>query len=240
MDIFGRFVRDPSCLVAIDAADGGTWRSSFRPGFIYPASPSGSGSFEERTGLIAKTNIKTSNGYFESNNTSIPARIETPLDLRGCVSSYTSVVRFTAATLTSANQKQELTGQCPSITTGAYRPICSLAYAYNGTNGLLQLSQEIAGLRVAMTRSVPQLAGMHVVAGLISLSATQTRMSIYLDGVQLGTATAYAGLPTGISSSTGFSINDNRNGELTNFFGKFHNALLFDRVLSSGEIQLLR
>lgn len=37
MDIFGRFARDPSCLVALDAADGGSWRSPFRPGLVYPA-----------------------------------------------------------------------------------------------------------------------------------------------------------------------------------------------------------
>ncbi len=30
MDIFSRFARDPACLLAIDAADGGTWRSPFR------------------------------------------------------------------------------------------------------------------------------------------------------------------------------------------------------------------
>lgn len=37
MDIFGRFARSPDCLVAIDAADGGTWRSPFRPGVVYPS-----------------------------------------------------------------------------------------------------------------------------------------------------------------------------------------------------------
>ncbi|MGE4563374.1 MAG: hypothetical protein AB7F32_00760 [Victivallaceae bacterium] len=37
MDIFRRFARSPDCLVAIDAADGGTWRSPFRPGVVYPS-----------------------------------------------------------------------------------------------------------------------------------------------------------------------------------------------------------
>lgn len=37
MDIFGRFARDPSCLAAINAADGGSWRSPFRPGVVYPS-----------------------------------------------------------------------------------------------------------------------------------------------------------------------------------------------------------
>ncbi|MGE4564480.1 MAG: hypothetical protein AB7F32_06400, partial [Victivallaceae bacterium] len=38
MDIFGRFARDPACLAALDSVNGGTWRSSFRPGLVYSSS----------------------------------------------------------------------------------------------------------------------------------------------------------------------------------------------------------
>ena len=51
----------------------------------------------ERVRLITKTNIRTDRGAFEAADETQPARVDTALDLRGKVSSYTVVVDFEAA-----------------------------------------------------------------------------------------------------------------------------------------------
>lgn len=243
MDIFGRFARDPACLVAIDAADGGRWRSQFRPGVAYPSSPSGTGSFEEQTGLLKKTNIKTSNGYFEPENLSIAARIDTPLDLRGRVSSYTSVVRFQPPGVFSSNsQKQELAGQGSAV--GSNVAICALCYVRDSGEYKFQLSHEMSGGRRLLTVSPGyplDPTRTYTAVALIQVGTGQTTMSIYLDGILLkSSVTAEVPLGTASAQFTNFAINDNRLGAWSNFFGKFHNLLLFDRALKSSELQLLR
>lgn len=194
----------------------------------------------ERVRLITKTNVRTDRGAFEAADETQPARVDTALDLRGKVSSYTVVVDFDAANFGGLNsQKQELAGQGPSISSGNYNPICSLAYG-GFPGGVLQLSQEINGLRVPMTRNIPILSGRHVAAATVEVNpaANNTTLSVYLDGVRVLTPGVYAGIPTGISTWTNFAINDNRSGAMTNQFGKIHSCLLFDRALSAEEIAL--
>ena len=56
----------------------------------------------ERVRLITKTNIRTDRGYFEQANTTVNSYVNTALDLRGRVSSYTVFVDFYPAVFPSA------------------------------------------------------------------------------------------------------------------------------------------
>lgn len=193
----------------------------------------------ERVRLITKTNVRTDRGAFEAADETQPARVDTALDLRGKVSSYTVIVDFEAASLVGG-QAQQLAGQGPSVS--GKTPIASLGYFISG-DGIpqLQLTHELNGNRYAFPVALPAaLTGRHVACGTIAVGVSNTSFSLFLDAALLGTASP--GLkPTGVAYSTytNYAINDNRDGTWLNYFGKIHSCLLFDRALSAAEIAAL-
>lgn len=93
MSALSQIAKDPSCLLAVDALQGGRWLSILKPEGVQPAAPSGEGTWEERTRLLTKTNVRTDRGVFEAADDSQIAGIVTPLDFRGNTTSKTFIAR---------------------------------------------------------------------------------------------------------------------------------------------------
>lgn len=191
----------------------------------------------ERVRLITKTNVRTDRGAFEAANETQPARVETALDLRGKVSSYTVVVDFEAITPDGTQSKMELAGQGASVAAG-FPSICALAQS--GTAGNIQLSQEINGIRKIVYKAPINQLGRHVAVGVVDVGNSSTRLAVYYDGDLLVEDT-FDGIPAGTcdSRATNYALFDNRNGAYTMHYGKIYSALLFDRALSAAEIAAL-
>lgn len=93
MSALSQIAKDPSCLLAVDALQGGRWLSILKQEGVQPAAPSGSGTWEERTGLLAFTNITAGGGVFRAADDVNHAGISTQLDFRGNTTSKTFIVR---------------------------------------------------------------------------------------------------------------------------------------------------
>lgn len=168
----------------------------------------------ERVRLITKTNVRTDRGAFEAADETQSARVDTALDLRGKVSSYTVVVDFEAAAFpetTTTECHQELAGQGGALIGSGTPPICSIGYylASSG-NARLQLSQEVAGGRHVVNATLTgRLSGRHICCGVVEVDPASplTASTLYLDGVEIGNASIYA-VPTGNAAVTAtcFSI----------------------------------
>ena len=202
----------------------------------------------ERVRLITKTNVRTDRGAFEAADETQPARVDTALDLRRKVSSYTVVVDFEAAefpeTITMECH-QELAGQGGALIGSGTPPICSIGY-YLASSGSarLQLSQEVAGGRHVVNATLTgRLSGRHICCGVVEVdpAAPLTASTLYLDGVRIGNASIYA-VPTGNAAvnATCFSIAGHSfTGGWASYTGKVYSGLLFDRALSAAEIAAL-
>ena len=190
----------------------------------------------ERVRLITKTNVRTDRGAFEAADETQPARVDTALDLRGKVSSYTVVVDFEAIAPDGTQSKMELAGQGASVTN--YPSICALAQS--GATGNIQLSQEINGIRKIVYKAPDNQLGRHVAVGVVDVGNSSTRLAVYYDGDLLAEDTIN-GLPTGTCDprAVNWAIFDNRNGFNNMRYGKIYSALLFDRALSAAEIAAL-
>ena len=198
--------------------------------------------------LITKTNVRTDRGAFEAADETQPARVDTALDLRRKVSSYTVVVDFEAAefpeTITMECH-QELAGQGGALIGSSYPPICSIGY-YLASSGSarLQLSQEVAGGRHVVNATLTgRLSGRHICCGVVEVDPASplTASTLYLDGVRIGNASIYA-VPTGNAAvnATCFSIAGHSfTGGWASYTGKVYSGLLFDRALSAAEIAAL-
>ena len=202
----------------------------------------------ERVRLITKTNVRTDRGAFEAADETQPARVDTALDLRGKVSSYTVVVDFEAAEFpetTTVECHQELAGQGGALIGSSYPPICSIGY-YLASSGSarLQLSQEVAGGRHVVNATLTgRLSGRHICCGVVEVDPASplTASTLYLDGVRIGNASIYA-VPTGNAAvnATCFSIAGHSfTGGWAPYTGKVYSGLLFDRALSAAEIAAL-
>ncbi len=202
----------------------------------------------ERVRLITKTNVRTDRGAFEAADETQPARVDTALDLRGKVSSYTVVVDFEAAEFpetTTMECHQELAGQGGALIGSGTPPICSIGY-YLASSGSarLQLSQEVAGGRHVVNATLTgRLSGRHICCGVVEVdpAAPLTASTLYLDGVRIGNASIYA-VPTGNAavSARCFSIAGHSfTGGWASYTGKVYSCLLFDRALSAAEIAAL-
>ena len=202
----------------------------------------------ERVRLITKTNVRTDRGAFEAADETQPARVDTALDLRRKVSSYTVVVDFEAAefpeTITMECH-QELAGQGGALIGSGTPPICSIGY-YLASSGSarLQLSQEVAGGRHVVNATLTgRLSGRHICCGVVEVDPASplTASTLYLDGVRIGNASIYA-VPTGNAAvnATCFSIAGHSfTGGWASYTGKVYSGLLFDRALSAAEIAAL-
>ena len=200
----------------------------------------------ERVRLITKTNVRTNRGAFEAADEMKPARVDTALDLRGKVSSYTLFVEFDAAALENESDnycKQELAGQ------GASKGSIPSPLAVNYNKQLnvdtleyrLEVSVDIAGARHLSEAILPgHLAGRNSVVAVVELMDDKTRLSIYHCGVLLKSEIV-DGIPKmdGYACPDSFALMDNRNGLWSNYYGKIHSCLLFDRALSAAEIAAL-
>lgn len=200
----------------------------------------------ERVRLITKTNVRTNRGAFEAADETRPARVDTALDLRGKISDYTLFVEFDAAALENESVnycKQELAGQ------GASKGSIPSPLAVNYNKQLnvdtleyrLEVSVEIAGARHRSEAILPgHLAGRNSVVAVVELMDDKTRLSIYHCGVLLKSEIV-DGIPKmdGYACPDSFALMDNRNGLWSNYYGKIHSCLLFDRALSAAEIAAL-
>lgn len=200
----------------------------------------------ERVRLITKTNVRTNRGAFEAADETATARVDTALDLRGKVSSYTLFVEFDAAALENESDnycKQELAGQ------GASKGSIPSPLAVNYNKQLnvdtleyrLEVSVDIAGARHLSEAILPgHLAGRNSVVAVVELMDDKTRLSIYHCGVLLKSEIVN-GIPKmdGYTCPNSFALMDNRNGLWSNYYGKIHSCLLFDRALSAAEIAAL-
>lgn len=202
----------------------------------------------ERVRLITKTNVRTDRGAFEAADETQPARVDTALDLRGKVSSYTVVVDFEAAEFpetTTVECHQELAGQGGALIGSSYPPICSIGYYLTSSGSArLQLSQEVAGGRHVVNATLTgRLSGRHICCGVVEVDPASplTASTLYLDGVRIGNASIYA-VPTGNAAvnATCFSIAGHSfTGGWPPYTGKVYSGLLFDRALSAAEIAAL-
>lgn len=200
----------------------------------------------ERVRLITKTNVRTDRGAFEAADETQPARVDTALDLRGKISDYTLFVEFDAAALENESVdycKQELAGQ------GASKGSIPSPLAVNYNKQLnvdtleyrLEVSVDIAGARHLSKAILPgHLAGRNSVVAVVELMDDKTRLSIYHCGVLLKSEIV-DGIPKmdGYACPDSFALMDNRNGLWSNYYGKIHSCLLFDRALSAAEIAAL-
>ena len=200
----------------------------------------------ERVRLITKTNVRTDRGAFEAADETQPARVDTALDLRGKVSSYTLFVEFDAAALENESVdycKQELAGQ------GASKGSIPSPLAVNYNKQLnvdtleyrFEVSVDIAGARHLSKAILPgHLAGRNSVVAVVEPMDDKTRLSIYHCGVLLKSEIV-DGIPKmdGYACPNSFALMDNRNGLWSNYYGKIHSCLLFDRALSAAEIAAL-
>ena len=196
--------------------------------------------------LITKTNVRTDRGAFEAADETKPARVDTALDLRGKISDYTLFVEFDAAALENESVnycKQELAGQ------GASKGSIPSPLAVNYNKQLnvdtfeyrLEVSVDIAGARHLSEAILPgHLVGRNSVVAVVELMDDKTRLSIYHCGVLLKSEIV-DGIPKmdGYTCPDSFALMDNRNGLWSNYYGKIHSCLLFDRALSAAEIAAL-
>ena len=201
----------------------------------------------ERVRLITKTNVRTDRGAFEAADETRPARVDTALDLRGKISDYTLFVEFDAAALENESVdycKQELAGQ------GASKGSIPSPLAVNYNKQLnvdtfeyrLEVSVDIAGARHLSEAILPgHLAGRNSVVAVVELMDDKTRLSIYHCGVLLKSEIV-DGIPKmdGYACPDSFALMDNRNGLWSNYYGKIHSCLLFDRALTAEQIAAIQ
>lgn len=199
----------------------------------------------ERVNLLYKYNMTTNDGFAPS-STNTNSYVKTSLDLRNKVSNYTLFVDFEPAVFTdeSTEQHQELAGQGGALIGSGHPPICSIAY-YKDASAYhhIQLAQQVNSTRAAANyKFYNALTGRHKLVGTVKVNGTSnTELSIYLDGDKVSSTTA-SGVPNGTADSN--ATNFNINGQLhnygwNNYPGKVYNCLLFDRLLTDGEIKAL-
>ncbi len=200
----------------------------------------------ERVRLITKTNIRTDRGYFEQADTTVNSYVNTALDLRGRVSSYTVFIDFYPAVFPESNNAechQELAGQGGALIGSDFPPICSVGY-YKTVDQTyrLQFAQQSGSLRRTVNVTLAAaLSGRCRIVGVVDVQSSSTTLTLYLDGEQIGTST-YSGIPDGTAASIArcFSVAGVKEyGGWINYTGKVYSCLLFDRALSAAEIAAL-
>lgn len=200
----------------------------------------------ERVRLITKTNIRTDRGYFEQADTTVNSYVNTALDLRGRVSSYTVFIDFYPAVFPESNNAechQELAGQGGALIGFGFPPICSVGY-YKTVDQTyrLQFAQQSGSLRRTVNVTLAAaLSGRCRIVGVVDVQSSSTTLTLYLDGEQIGTST-YSGIPDGTAASIArcFSVAGVKEyGGWINYTGKVYSCLLFDRALSAAEIAAL-
>jgi hypothetical protein len=195
----------------------------------------------ERVRLITKTNVRTDRGAFEAADETRPARVDTALDLRGKVSSYTVVVDFEAAEMDTDVSAQQLCGQ-GSATNMTAVDIAACMYYRQSSRYYLRHVWELGGKSVLFYAEVEKLIGRHQLTAVLQINETSGRSAamLYLDGKLIHTANNND-VPTGAGSAESFSLMEPANTSQTysRKCGKVYSGLLFDRALSTAEIAAL-
>ena len=246
MSALSQIAKDPSCLLAVDALQGGRWLSILKPEGVQPAAPSGEGTWEERTGLLAFTNITAGGGVFRAENDAKVAGIATPLDFRGNTTSKTFIVRaFCPAHDPDSNRLylHPLIGQ-GNIGTGATGFTFHLSVREDRQRGMIQLYPAVSNGTVfysAFADASELFDSWHVFAFSIEHLPESTVLRSFVDGVQVGSSSAPAfawGTPTATTTqetTVGIRRDPNSSyyaGSLT----RISAALIFDRALTQPEI----
>lgn len=195
----------------------------------------------ERVRLITKTNVRTDRGAFEAADETQPARVDTALDLRGKVSSYTVVVDFEAAEMDTDVSAQQLCGQ-GSATNMTAVDIAACMYYRQSSRYYLRHVWELAGSSILFYAEVEKLTGRHQLTAVLQINETSggSAAMLYLDGKLIHTANN-EDVPTGAGSAKSFSLMEPANTSQTysRKYGKVYSGLLFDRALSAAEIAAL-
>lgn len=195
----------------------------------------------ERVRLITKTNVRTDRGAFEAADETRPARVDTALDLRGKVSSYTVVVDFEAAEMDTDVSAQQLCGQ-GSATNMTAVDIAACMYYRQSSRYYLRHVWELAGSSILFYAEVEKLTGRHQLTAVLQINETSggSAAMLYLDGKLIHTANN-EDVPTGAGSAESFSLMEPANTSQTysRKYGKVYSGLLFDRALSAAEIAAL-
>lgn len=234
----GNFIRIIPDTIAVDKSDCGyiykCWLRDDTIGCIIWDYPSEA----ERMRLITLTNISTQNGFNAADPAQL-ARVDTALDLRGKVSSYTVVVDCEILPAAEPdNPHQEFAGQAAAISNGDVLSICSISHGL--TSGNFQFAQEVAGRR-QIIYAPRNITGRHQVAGVVDItSGSSTVLSMYIDG-EFFHSGKFAGLPAGAASAGNYALFDNRGGvtgrEMR--YAPIYSCLLFNRALTAAEIAAL-
>lgn len=195
----------------------------------------------ERVRLITKTNVRTDRGAFEAADETKPARVDTALDLRGKVSSYTVVVDFEAAEMDTDISAQQLCGQ-GSATNMTAVDIAACMYYRQDSRYYLRHVWELAGSSILFYAEVEKLTGRHQLTAVLQINETSSGSAamLYLDGKLIHTANNN-NVPTGAGSAESFSLMEPANTSQTysRKYGKIYSCLLFDRAFSAAEIAAL-
>lgn len=195
----------------------------------------------ERVRLITKTNVRTDRGAFEAADETQPARVDTALDLRGKVSSYTVVVDFEAAEMDTDISAQQLCGQ-GSATNMTAVDIAACMYYRQDSRYYLRHVWELAGSSILFYAEVEKLTGRHQLTAVLQINETSSGSAamLYLDGKLIHTANNN-NVPTGAGSAESFSLMEPANTSQTysRKYGKIYSCLLFDRAFSAAEIAAL-
>ena len=238
---FDIMAKHPNCLLAVDATDGGKWKSNFKTGYVMPTAPTGSGSFEETHGLLTKTNVEAENNYFK-HTTNALGYIETPLDLRGYSGDFTMI----AKALVSKNEVAETTREDVFLMqsrlgvyeNGSFKFFILQAtttnhyelnfYVQNSSNSTITISYTIPN---DFDWTMP-----HVFA--VNYVASSKVFSLFLDGEVVATSTnsTFDSFYNGIVVNTKIAC---KAGGVAPDVMKQYNAMVFDKALSADEIKIL-
>lgn len=234
---FDIIAKHPNCLLAVDATDGGKWKSNFKSAWVMPTAPTGSGSFEETHGLLTKTNVEAENNYFKHTTDDV-GYIETPLDLRGYNGDFTMISK---AYIPSAGKSFTFFVQNNSRSR-------SSRFYYSDNNSIMVLllnnSSDVrrthSSTALALDRTIP-----HVFA--VTVSQKEKKVTFYIDGVlkvrsPLSSDFDYFSNTKGSGFSNVQIMQSNfaNDGSFSyDFEGKLFASLFFNKELTADEIKIL-
>ena len=232
--------RNPRCLLAVDATDGGKWKSSFNEKYVMPTAPTGGGNFEETHGLLTKINVEIENNYFKYTTNDI-GYIETPLDLRGYSGDFTMIAKalVTKNEIAGTTRKDVFLMQgnlnysngsfvffvLQATTTNRYE---LTFYVKNSSNSTIYNSYILPN---NFDWTIP-----HVFA--VNYVASSKVFSLFVDGENVISATKasfdslYNG--TAVNTQIAYKVSSTAADVM-----KQYNAMVFDRALSADEIKIL-
>lgn len=237
---FDVMAQHPNCLLAVDATDGGKWKSNFKIGYVMPTAPTGSGSFEETHGLLTKTNVEAENNYFKYTTNGI-GYIETPLDLRGYSGDFTMIAKALVA-------KNEVAGTVRkdvflmqgnlNYSNGSFvffilqAPNASRYelnfYVQNSSNSTIMINYMIPN---DFDWTIPH-------AFAVTYVATTKTFSLFIDGEIIATSTKSTFDSFYNGTATKVQIAYKASSTATDIM-KQYNAMIFDKALSADEIKIL-